>query len=631
MGPLSREGSFKIPSVGLVYLSGLTLKQAENRVKSKLSRFYSGLVSAEGKEQNTFCVLTLGKVRTLGVYVVGEVRKPGSYILPAYASSLDGLYRAGGPALSGTFRNIRLIRRGKEISRLDVYDYFRNGNPSSQVRLQDLDVIVVDVYGPRVSLEGGFKLAKIFEIKEKESLADLLDYAGGFKASARQDCLRIRRLRNSVKKIFTVCQKDYEKFILEGGDLIIADTIRSDFLRQVEIQGAVESPGTYEWKSGLKITDLLEKASGLSEGAFLLRVLVHRRIPDGRTQVFGVHLGKIMSGEAADVELQEGDRVEIRFHGDILPEEQVFIEGGVGSPGAYPYYKGMTVEDLVLMAGGLGVGAEFNRVEIAHIPEGANLQAEVNLISIKPDLSIQKAAFGVPLRAYDRVSIRRVGGWNQDRRVLITGAVRYPGYYVLQSTHETLSEMVNRAGGLVTDAYPKGGYVLRTFSENIFNKDSLSLQTQNARSYLSVRVEKALGKNSSKHNVVLRPGDILHIPKTLQEVRVRGAVLNPTAIMYQSSYSFKDYVRMAGGYKQSAYPRGAYINYPNGSSRTPRNFLFFKIYPRVEPGSVIEVPLRPFERYRLSPQEWVALGSGMGTLALLALSVLERSQGIGNN
>ena len=629
--PLSKEGTFKIPKVGVVHLGGLKLSEAKARIKTALAKAYSGLVPKTGEEQRTFLDVSLGKLRTVSVYVVGEVRNPGSYILPPHATLLHALLQSGGPSLSGTMRDIQLVRKGKKVARLDMYQYFRQGHTHADIRLEDGDVLIVGVYQARTTLKGGFKLPMTFEMKnEGETFWQVMNYAGGFREGSWRDRVRVRRITDKKRQILTLPASKYKEFLLKGGDVVEADAVQAKFIKKVIVRGAVENPGAYEIEENMRLKDLIEKAKGLRQDAFIGRSALFRRTPSGGYQATNFHLGRVLSGAGDNALLQEGDSLVVKNKEDVLIDRFVFINGEVQSPGRYLYHEGMTVEDLILEAGGLLPHASNTRIELARVVGGKDMdwkkRADVRALSVEKNLSISEASQHVQLQAYDKVSVRKKKGYAKIGTVELRGEVLYPGVYALEKSQETLYDVLKRAGGLSPNAYPAGGYIIRTFSDNLFDKDSLGISQKMTQSYISAKIDQAIRKPSSRHNVMLQSGDIIQIPSYLQEVRVRGAVLSPIAIMYQPQLSFKDCVRMAGGYKRLAQHKDAYIKYPNGSSRTVRRMLFFRLYPRVQPGAVIVVPHRLIPKRVITPQEWIAISGGVSTLTLVIINIFDRLQ-----
>jgi protein involved in polysaccharide export with SLBB domain len=638
---VSKEGSINIPYVGVVYVSGLTMEQATERIRSKLSAVYSGIRSGKTSLQ-----VSLGTIRSIQVTIMGEVTAPGTYTLPSLASVFNALYAAGGPNRSGSYRDIEVIRNSKIIQHLDVYDFLMRGDQSGNIRLQDQDVIRIPTYGERVQILGEVKRPGIFEMKQGEHLTDLISYAGGFSDSAYTAMIHAVRINGKEKTVADISADQYASFQPKNGDKYDVSPIIDKFANRVVIDGAVYRPGPFELTEGLTLSQLVRKADGLREDAFLPRGYIVRQNPDLTSSTIQFNVAKVMNGEQADIPLQKEDEVHVYSIFDLRDLYTVSIQGSVRMPGQFKYADSMTLEDLIMQAGGFSQGASPRRIEVsrrwidtAHAGATSAHIAQVFQEDVNEDLQLQASKF--VLHPYDMVVVRDLPGFEVQKQVSIQGEVMYPGLYTLSQKNERISDLVQRAGGLTDLAYPEGASLRRLSQldssglnrmrkmqfeklQGALVQDSSHLREWNdlvvQNNYVGIHLDQILERPDAPDDLFLQAGDTLYVPRKLQTVRVNGEVLYPVITPYQQNRHMRYYISQAGGFSSDAKKGRLYVVYANGFVKSTHNFLFFRNYPNVDPGAEIFVPLKP--QNRLSTRDILGITAGVSSLALTIVAIL---------
>lgn len=611
---ISPEGSIMISQIGPVYLNGLTIKDANQHIKSAFSRKYAGMNDAETDIQ-----VTLGQVRTIQVDILGEVATPGTFRMSPFSSVFHALYRAGGINDIGSLRNIQVLRNGKKVAGVDIYDYLFKGKTSGNIRLQEGDVIIVPPYEQLVNIDGNVKRPMYYEIKPDETVKSLLDYAGGFTGDAYGGMVRLSRQSGTENELYNIDRGEFATYRLQDGDIITVGTILDRYANRVELKGAVYRPGMFAIGDGLKtVRDLIDKADGVTEDAYTDRVLLYREGPEKQLEVVALDLKDILRGAAPDITLKRNDMLVISSVNELEERGDVYIGGQVARPGAYPYAANSTVEDLIFQAGGLLEGASTARVDISRrivdpsATEATNQLAQEFTVSIENGLAVGKGK-GFRLKPYDRVEVRRSPGYAPQETVAIEGEVLFAGTYTLRKRNERLSEFVTRAGGLIDGAYIKGAHLSRRLSESELaaRKEALRLAMSNnsenmgdsiaidkidlSNMYIDlsnmynvgINLEKALANPGSDYDLVLMPGDSLYVPEKQSTVKISGDVMFPNAVIYEPGKKLSHYINQAGGYGQRAKKGKAFIVYMNGTvARAKRNTP-------IEPGCHIIVPSKP--------------------------------------
>jgi protein involved in polysaccharide export with SLBB domain len=633
------DGHITVPGLGRLQLSGLTVEQAESRIRKEFASIYSDL---DTPQPGTFLAISVGNVRTIKVNVMGEVARPGTYTLSSFASAFHALYAAGGINRIGSLRNIRVFRDGKTVATIDVYDYLMKGDNSADISLRDGDIVKVDPYGILAQITGEVKRPMWYEMLEHETLDDLIRYAGNFSSKAYTENLTLHRKDDNANVAFTVNFTQYPYFHLKNGDQVRVEPILSLFTNVVEIEGAVFRPGEYAISDRLKtVRDLVSIAQGTTGDAFLQRALLYRLNPDLTYSLIAVDLAAILEGSIPDIELVNNDRLVVPSVLRLDTDASVYIGGEVKSPGSYPYAESMKLQDVILRAGGFKEGSSTARIDVYRRikdPQSTTVSEKSSLaysFSLNEGLSIADSDF--LLEPFDQIVVRRSPGYEEQQNVTITGEVLFGGQYAKLQKDERLSSLVERAGGLTPYAYVKGARLTRqmTAAEQRQAREALklkleadatndeekaSLQEQLAQVDLSSRpvgidLEKALKNPGGPDDIVLRDGDILRIPEFESTVRISGGVLYPNTVTFKKNKKLDYYIKQAGGYSRLAQKRNPYVVYMNGQVASGR-------WARIEPGCEIIVPERP-EREPMSLQGILGLSTSLATIALVITNLLK--------
>jgi protein involved in polysaccharide export with SLBB domain len=650
---ISPEGTINIPFVGVINVGGLTIEEATSRIRNKLTSVY-GAIRTGGTNVN----VVLGNIRTIKVIITGEVVKPGTYSLPSLASVFNALYSAGGPSVKGSFREIRLIRNNQVIANIDLYEFLQKGYFDQNIRLEDSDVILVPPYLSRVELTGEVKSDALFELKPGETFADLLAYSGGFSERAYQQRVKVIRNTGIEQRIEDVLQTQFAQFEPQTGDIFTVDKILDRFENRVTIEGSVFRPGEFELSPGLTLSMLIKKADGLKEDAFLNRGMLIRHKDDLQMEQLSFNVAEILAGTAPDIILKREDLIRITSVYDLKEVFTVDIEGEIRRPGTFNFAEGMTLQDLIVMAGGFRESASEARIEIARRIRNSDVSsesaaiAEVFQLDINRLLSKHEQDF--QLSPFDKVIIRTASGYETQKIVRIEGEVLYPGSYPILRKDERITDLVQRAGGFTAHAYMEGASLKRSGRKGAVAQESaaeiadrelkeqeeatklatfkslqrsattenVGLEEANLRNdYVGINMERIIDRPGTKGDLILEDGDIVRIPKELQTVKISGEVLAPSTAIFNSSKSFKQYISQAGGFSTKALKRSSYVLYANGSVKSTNRFLFFNNYPPIKPGAEIFVPQKP-ERERMSAQQWIGVSTGIASLAAIILTIV---------
>ena len=629
---IDREGAIRIQGIGRILLSGMTIDEATTKIESSLRRIYSGISASPNSPYKVFVGISLSNVRTVQVNIIGEVKVPGTYSLSALSTVLNALYASGGPTKQGTFRDIKLVRNGVELAHFDIYKYLLEGSQEGNLTLRDQDVIIVSPYISRIRVRGSVKRPGIYEIKPNETLANLLAFVSGFKSNAYRERLVLERIEGDRRKVKEVLTANASNEFLKDGDVIEVKTIINEFENKVEIKGAVYRPGTYELTDGLSLFGLIQKAAGVREVAFLDRGLIFSSSNGVTQNVTPFSVSEVINGNTS-IELKPNDVVQIFDKYSLSEEYILIIDGAVNSPGVFKYVEDMTVEDLILLGGGFTDGANAGIIDIFRRVNDDEYEtlSENFKVSSNGRLNLEGAG-SFKLMPNDRVSVRFLRGYSEQIGVSITGEVNYPGSYSIKSKDEKISDLLQQAGGLSPYAFVDGATLIR---KNPFYNNKIQSRTYEALESkeesvddikdinnrmefrVGINLKKIIEDPNSRHNLILKNGDILEIPSVSETVKVDGEVLVPSLVRFDKSYSLKDYINKSGGFSTKAKKGKTYVIYANGDIAASKNFLFFRSYPKLVPGALILVPEKPESRNRLSTQEVIGISTGMTTLALL--------------
>lgn len=601
---ISPEGTIHVAGIGPIFLDGMSIQDAERSLRREFSKIYAAI---SGK--SVHIKLSLGGIRTIMINVMGEVQVPGTYRLSAFASVFHALYRAGGVSGIGSLRDIRVVRGGKEVACIDVYDYIMKGKLTDDIRLSEGDVILIPPYENLVSISGKVKRPMAYEMKKGETITTLLSYAGGFTGDAYRDAIRLFRLNGKEKQIYNVGQDDYQSFVLTDGDELSVEAVLQRFSNKVEVRGAVYRAGVYQLDDSITgtVRQLISRAEGLRGDAFLNRALLRREHEDLTHEMIPVDLKRMMAGAVSDLRLQKNDVLYISSVKDIEKEGTLSIYGDIRNPGDFPYVKNTSIQDLIVKAGGLLESASMVRIDVSRrIRDPKSISSSTVIgksftVELKNGLVMGEDK-GFELEPYDIVFIRRSPGYRKQANVTVKGEVAFTGNYTLIQSNERLSSLIARAGGLSKEAYVKGARLIRrmTADEMRQKKDVLRLSVRGSEKAsvspvtleasstypVGIELEKALVNPGSDEDMVLREGDVLFVPKYVSTVTINGAVMYPNTILYQKGSSLSYYIEQAGGFGNRALKRRVYVIYMNGMvSRLKR-----RMGNAIEPGCEIIVP-----------------------------------------
>ena len=644
---VSPDGEVTIEGFGPVQVSGLTVAQANARLRSTLGSRYS---SSKIK-------LTVGQTRTIMVNVMGEVKAPGTYTLSAFATVFHALYMAGGTNELGTLRNIKVYRNSKLVSDVDIYDYILNGKLTGNVRLADNDVIVVGPYDCLVNITGKVKRPMYYEMKPNESIASLLKYAGNFTGDAYKKAVRVNRKTGKEYSVFNVGEFDFSSFHIADGDSVSVDSVYPRYANTVELKGAVFRPGMYNLGEQVNsVRSLIEHADGLLESAFTGRAVIHRMKEDRTLEVVSVNLGAVLDGSAADVPLKENDVLLVATKQEMMTERTITIRGEVQFPGVYKYADNETLEDFVVQAGGLTDKASTINVSVSRRVNDAKALRPDSIIARNYTLALKDGliADGTPgfvLMPFDEVYVTKSPAYVEQQNVSVEGEVLFPGTYSLTKRNLRVSDLFKKSGGSNDLAYLKGARLMRRANEaeklrmqavlkmqkeeqqkNLLelaassnNGSSVQQAAEGAKKANIAKFEvpneypvgidlvEAIKNPGSDADIVLREGDRLIVPQYNGTVKINGAVMYSNTVAYEKGKSVAYYVDQAGGFASDAVKRRAYIIYMNGKVAKVGHGA------KVQPGCEIVVPAKL--KRKMSVAETMSLGSSMSSIAAMIATI----------
>lgn len=631
---ISPEGSIMVSRLGPVYLNGKTVDEANQYVKNLFARKYGGL-----NNEQTDVSVNLGDIRSISIDIMGEVSTPGTFRMSPFSSVFHALYNAGGINDIGSMRNISVLRNGKRVATVDIYDYLFNGKQTGNIRLQEGDVIIVPPYEQIVNITGNVKRPMYYEIKPGETIASLLEYSGGMAGDAYSGMVQLSRQNGSENELYNVERGDFNSYRLKDGDVVTVGTVLDRFSNRVELKGAVTRPGLYALGSGATtVTDLIRMADGLTDDAYKGRALLYRQGPDLTLEVIPVDLAAIEAGLDPDITLSKNDIIEVASVQELVEKGDFTITGMVPNPGPYSYMKNTSVEDLILRAGGLREGASTARVDISRriVDPSATYEtsqiAQTFTVDIVGGLGTNaNAAREFILKPYDRVTVRTSPGYGIQKEVTVNGQILFAGPYTLQKRNERLSDLVARAGGVVDGAYLKGAYLKRKLSEderqarenvlriamqNQEGNDSISRTKIEVADVYNVGIDlvAALAKPGSTQDLVLQEGDALYIPEEQSTVKISGDVMYPNTVVFEPGKKVSYYINEAGGYGNRAKKSKCFIVYMNGHvAKVGRNTV-------VEPGAHIIVPSKE-QSQGFGWDKVLTFVSGFGSVATMAATI----------
>ena len=632
---ISPDGTINIQKIGPVNLNGLTISEANDYLKKTLNKIYNGLNNTN--DPTSDIRLTLGSIRTIQINVMGEVVQPGTYSLSSFSTVFHALYRAGGVSDIGSLRNVQLVRNGKNIATIDVYQFIMKGNIQDDIRLQEGDVVIVPAYDVLVKIDGKVKRPMRFEMKKDENLSTLISYAGGFEADAYTRSLRVVRQNGQEYEVNTVKDLDYSVYKMRNGDVVTAEAILNRFTNKLEIRGAVYRPGIYQLNGKLNtVRELVNEAQGLTGDAFLNRAVLYRQREDLTTEVIPVDIKAIMDGTSQNIILTKNDILYIPSIHDLEDRGDVVIHGEVAKPDSYPYADNMTLEDLIIQAGGLREAASVVRVDVSRRIRNPHSTVDNDTIGRTYTFSLKEGFVidgtpGFVLQPYDEVYVRRSPGYQAQQNVVVEGEILFGGSYAMTSREERLSDLINKAGGTTNYAYLRGakltrvategekkrmGDVIRLMSRQLGEAmmDSLGVRVEDHFT-VGIDLEKAIANPGSASDLVLREGDVVFIPKNTNTVTINGAVMVPNTVSYIKGENIDYYLNQAGGYSDNAKKSKKFIVYMNGQVTKVKG----SGKKQIEPGCEIIVPSKSKKRTNMG--EILGYATSFSSLGMMIASI----------
>jgi len=629
---ITPEGNILIPSLGPIYLSGMTIEEATGKITKDLGAIYSGL-----RYGNSFIKVSLGSIRSIKVNMVGEISLPGTYTLSSLATVFNALYAADGPTVTGSLRDIRVIRNNKVAARIDLYELLLKGVQQDEIRLEDGDVIFIAPYQQRVDITGQINRPGLYDMKPAESLKDLIWFAGGFNSKAYTQRIKIFRNTGAMRKVLDIPASQQDSFQLRNGDKMVIDSILDKFENRVVIRGAVYRPGVFALDSVSTLKQLIRKADGLKGDAFTTRINIYRLRDDMTTEVIPVDLAAIMQNQE-DVPLYKDDSVHIAPISKLHEKYFLQIEGEIRRPGKYSFMNNATMSDLILMAGGFKEAASLAGIEIARrvkndtASKSVSRIAEVFRFPVSHDLKLSDSAARFILQPFDVISVLRSPGYGVPGMVTITGEVLYPGKYSIVTKNDRISDILRRAGNVTPYVNLKGASLmrktnfiparysrldtsatsdienfikeLRTSANNVMVEDYVKMKDKKKNKSLTpvrkispytevpVDLKYIINHPGGDKDLVLMPGDSLLLPREIQTVKTTGAVAYPATIPCKGKH-LRGYIDRSGGFAPNADRSRVYVISANGSVRsTKTGFFGIRNFPPIEPGATIVVPTK---------------------------------------
>ena len=631
---VDNQGNIILPMAGKVHVGGLNFVEAKARINTALRKIYAGISAPEGSYAKVYTGVSIANIRTVKVNIIGEVEAPGTYSLSALSTVINALYASGGPTENGSFRNIQVVRGGKTIAHLDIYNFLLKGSQEGNINLNDQDVIIVPPYKNQVEVIGFVKREGLYEVKDGEKLSALEDYFGGFKSNAYKDVMVVERIIGAKREVKEVPYNEASKFTMQAGDKLLVHKLSDVYHNRISITGAVYQPGNYAYSEGMTVLDLIQKAAGVREEAYLNRAILFRSIDHVDKQSLNFSLKDLLEKKQS-IALQPNDSLHIYGRDSLIAKPMVRIEGAVRKPQKFPYAKGLLPADLIIMAGGFIEGADQTQVEVARQLNDANFKtiSKVYTVSLS-----KEGGESIALEPNDIVTVRYQKGYIPQQVVKIEGEVSFPGFYAILTEEERISSLIERSGGLAPYAYVEGATLVRRKDRDEkdqkaqekqlkklkkTDKDLTLIETKEeentpeASEYrVGINLKKIMENKNSYQDLILKDGDVLIVPSEKQTVEVKGLVLAPSLVRYEKGKSTKSYINSAGGFSDNAQKKSVYVVYANGDVKGTNRFLFFRNYPKVAPGALVIVPEKP-EKKQVSTAETVSIMTAITTLAIL--------------
>ena len=634
---VNNGGSIKINGIGFIYINGFTLENASKKIISKLKNKHAGISAPSNSYNKINTNITVSKIRTVQVNIIGEVKVPGTYALNSLSTVLNALYVAGGPTKMGTFRAVKLVRANKVVAVLDIYSYLLFGTQEGNLKLQDQDVLLVGPYQNLVTVEGAVKRPGLYELKDGQTLADLVSYFGGFTPIAYTSLLVLERLNGTRKEVKEVLLKEAASFQMQAGDKLVVQEILDTFENKVSLEGEVYRPGDFELVPEMDLKALLLKAEGVTPDAFLPRGLLLRTENGANKENIAFSVEAVLKGEIK-ILLNAKDHVRIFNKKELREERTISIAGAVNRPQTIDFIEKLQIEDVIALSGGLQEGADPEVISVSRrLKDGSFATlSQVFAVSSERNLSLNN---GNPfyLSPFDIINVRYSKGYRAQESVSIKGEVKYQGAYVLKNKNERISDLIERAEGFTDFADVKGATLIRKITENNSKEilknisksegddldvEALQEMEETATEFkIGIDLENILKNKGTDIDMFLKVGDVLMIPSKSQTVEVLGMILKPSLIQYKEGQSLRTYVEKSGGFGEAAKKSKIYVSYANGDIKTVQNFFFYKRYPKLAPGAIIFVPAKP-EKEKMSTAEILGITSSIATLGILIQTIL---------
>lgn len=642
---VSPEGFITLPYVGMINISGLSVDQASKKIKEKMiSNGYASIANGQSSVN-----ISVGKIRSIKVTVIGEASKVGTFTLSSLSSLFHALYAAGGPNERGSLRSIEVIRNSRVIEKFDAYSFLMKGNQSSDIRLMDRDVIRIPTAQNQITISGEVRKPAVFEVLPHETLNDILSYAGGFTANAYTNSLHIIQNTGKEKQIVDVSRTQYVTYKPQNGDIIDVEKLLDRFANKITLKGAVYRPGDYAFTQGLTLNKLFANADGLKQDAFVQRGTIVRTNNDYTKNIIAFNPLNIIQGKQQDIELQKDDEIFIGTAKDFKEDFTITINGEVKKPGEYPYYDNISLKDIVFAAGGFTEGSSLEKIEVARrVNKDAqdSLAILANVITINSERELDLRGSDIVLQPWDVISVRTKINYKKQIAVTVEGEILYPGNYVLKSKNDRVSDVLKRSGSFTNIAFLKGAYITRINKSNLI-KDTSDIYFKRISQQASKDTNKAfqasdlvqqkikIGLNiaaiqndeNSLENIYLQEGDIITIPNKKREIKVTGEVFFPTEVVFVEGKDLRYYIERAGGFTNVASKRKVIVLQPNGVAAQTKKFLFFKTYPKVEEGSEILVPKQSENiAKKLTTAETIGITGSVASLAAVIVALLNATK-----
>lgn len=693
---VDRDGNITIPQIGPLQVSGMRFDELKGMLAGQAEQIVGANIN-----------VTMGSLKSIQVFVLGEVRRPGSYVLDSFSTITNALLAAGGPTEIGSLRSIRLKRKNRTASEMDFYDFLLKGDKSQDSPLQSGDVVFISNSGPLVGIAGNVRRPAIYELKEDNDLLSLFNMSGGLIPSAYTQQIQVERIQKNERQVIIDFDDRHltksRDFKLQDGDLVKVFPIVDKDVNAVYLAGNVKRPGKYEYKPGMTVRDLISDTSALLKDTYFDYALIKRLISPGlETQLIPFHPGRLllqrdnsnnialepqdsvyvfstwlfrdkptvtiegevrnkgvynllgnynvkdaimdaggltkdagldkgeifrvnqkgdisqiyfsvglaMTGDAKEnLELQDRDRIVIHSIWEDRSRQVVSVDGDVRSPGQYPLTTDMRISDLIFSAGNVSESAYLDEAEVSSstVDNGKKVKTDYKKINLGAALN-NDPEHNVLLNPYDRVFVKRIPGWKDERFIDVSGEVTFPGRYSIKKG-ETLSAVLERAGGYTDDAYLRGAVFTREevrrvqqksldemilrFESEMLSEGSLQMSSalsneeieakkaelQSKQKFIeSLKNLKAAGRmtiklahlrllKGSKYDIEVDNGDSIHIPTKSSVVNVVGSVMSRTSFIYSAHLDYKDYIEMAGGYTRYADHDNVYVLKVDGTAR----------------------------------------------------------------